>query len=451
MAICPIDIGRYGRKEMKEVFSEENRFQKMLDVEAAVAKAYGELGLIKKEHAEEIARKANVKNVKIERIREIERETRHETMSLVKALTEQCGEAGKYVHLGLTSNDVLDTALALQLKEAIKIIEKDLVKLMETLMGKIERHKDTVMIGRTHGQHALPITLGFKFSVWLREMARHYQRLRQAKERILVGKISGAVGTFSSFKGKGMEIQEKTMKELGLKPAEISTQIIQRDRHTELIMILAMIATTCENIATEIRNLQRTEINELTEYFGEKQVGSSTMPSKRNPVESEKITSLARLIRSFTITSLENMVTWHERDLTNSANERFIIPHSLILTDEILQTLEKVLRKLIVNKEKMIENMGITRGLIMSERIMLELVSMGMGRQEAHELIRKCSMKAIKEKKTFEEAIMENKEIMRLLKKEKIKELLNPVTYLGETREIIRKTISLTRREIRKE
>ncbi|MEM4243634.1 MAG: adenylosuccinate lyase, partial [Candidatus Bathyarchaeia archaeon] len=299
MPILPIDTGRYGTPEMLKVFEEETRVQRLLDVEAALALAHAEVGNIPRKDAEKIAAMASTRHVKVERVKAIEKEIKHDIASLVRALAEVCGASGAYVHLGATSYDIVDTANALQLKEAVEIIEKRLATLKGLLQKQAAEHKETVMIGRTHGQHALPITLGFKFAVWGYEIQRHIERLNECKKRVLVGKMSGAVGTQASLGEYAQRIQELVMKRLGLQPAEISTQIVQRDRYAELICLLALIASSLENFATEIRELQRPEIGELFEAFERsKQVGSSTMPHKRNPETCERICGLARIVRS---------------------------------------------------------------------------------------------------------------------------------------------------------
>jgi len=324
LPILPIDTGRYGTPEMLRIFEEENYFQKLLDVEAALAWAHAQVGNIPKEDAEKIVKMASTKYVEVSRIKEIEKEIKHDIMSLVRAFAEVCGPSGAYIHLGITSYDVVDTAKALQLKEAVEIIGRKLDELELVLLRQADRYKKTIMIGRTHGQHALPLTFGLKLSVWMREISRHIQRLRECKERLIVGKMSGAVGTQAGLGPHALKIQELVMNRLGIKAAEVSTQIIQRDRHAELICILAMIASTLDKIATEIRELQRTEIGEVFEPFErEKQVGSSTMPHKRNPELCERICGLAKILRGLVIPALENIPTWHERDLTQSSSERF--------------------------------------------------------------------------------------------------------------------------------
>ncbi|MEM3578762.1 MAG: adenylosuccinate lyase [Candidatus Bathyarchaeia archaeon] len=448
MPILPIDTGRYGTPEMRRIFEEENRVQKMLDVEAALAWAHAEVGNIPREDAERIMAAASLKYVKLAHVKEIEREIKHDVMALVKALAEACGSSGAYVHLGATSYDIVDTATALQLKEALVIIEKRLNDFEKILMEKALRYKDTLMIGRTHGQHALPITLGFKFSVWMREIARHIQRLRQCRERILVGKISGAVGTQAGLGEHAMKIQELVMQKLGLKPADISTQIVQRDRHAELICLLALIATSLENFATEIRELQRPEIGELAEPFEtEKQVGSSTMPHKRNPETCERICGLARIVRSLVTPALENVVTWHERDLTQSSAERFIIPEACILVDYMLLLMTNVVANIYVNEERMRQNVELTQGRAMSEAVMIALTRKGLSRQEAHELLRKLTIKSEVEKAPFKKVLMEDKIVTEKLSKKEIDEALNPRNYLGTAIEQVKRMTEKTRQE----
>jgi len=433
---------------MRRIFEEENRIQKMLDVEAALAWAHAEVGNIPVEDAERIMAMASLKHVKLERIKEIERKIKHDVMALVRALAEACGSSGAYVHLGATSYDIVDTATALQLKEALDIIERRLNDFEQVLMEKALRYKETIMIGRTHGQHALPITLGFKFAVWMREISRHIQRLRQCRERVLVGKMSGAVGTQAGLGEKAMKIQELVMQRLGLKPVDISTQIVQRDRHAELICLLALIATSLENFATEIRELQRPEIGELAEPFeAERQVGSSTMPHKRNPETCERICGLARIVRSLTIPALENVVTWHERDLTQSSAERFIIPEACILVDYMLALITNVVANLYVNEERMRQNIELTQGRAMSEAVMIALTRKGVSRQEAHELLRKLAIRSELEMRPFKEVLLEDETIRAKLSEKEIDGVLNPRNYLGTTMEQVELMVEKTRQE----
>jgi adenylosuccinate lyase len=432
LPILPIDTGRYGTPEMLKIFDEETRVQKLLDVEAALALAHAEVGNIPKRDAEKIAAKASIKYVKVERVKAIEQEIKHDIASLVRALSELCGPSGAYVHLGATSYDIVDTANALQLKDALGVIEKRLVEFKVILKKQALLFKDTTMIGRTHGQHALPITLGFKFAVWGYEVNRHLERLEECKKRVLVGKVSGAVGTQAGLGENAEQIQELVMERLGLRAAEISTQIVQRDRYAELICIYASVASSLENFATEIRELQRPEIAELFESFeAKKQVGSSTMPHKQNPEICERVCGLARIVRSLSIPSLEDMVTWHERDLTQSSAERFILPESNILLDYILSLMCNIVANLRVDSERMLVNLSLTRGRAMSESVMMALAKKGVNRQEAHEMLRKLTIQSALDKKDFKQVLLEDKLVSNKLKEQEIDHTLNPKNYLG--------------------
>jgi adenylosuccinate lyase len=444
----PIDTGRYGTAEMRKIFEEKARVQRLLDVEAALAWAHAEVGNIPKKDAEKIVAMASTKHVKLSRIKEIEREIKHDVASLVRALAEVCGSSGGYVHLGATSYDIVDTANALQLKDALGLIEKKLNEFEKILMEKSLQYKDTLMMGRTHGQHALPITLGFKFAVWMREVSRNIQRLEQCKERVVVGKMSGAVGTQASLGPHAMKIQNLVMQRLEIKPAQISTQIVQRDRHAELVCLMAVVASTLDNFATEIRELQRPEIGELFERFEvEKQVGSSTMPQKRNPELCERVCGLARIIRSLAFPALENIVTWHERDLTQSSAERFIFPEACILVDYMLFLMIKIVANLRVDEERMLENIGLTQGRTMAEAVMMTLTKKGINRQEAHELLRKLTIKSEAEKQPFRETLLKDKMVRGKLDEKEIDEALNPRNYIGTAIEQVKLTIKKTTKE----
>lgn len=432
MPILPIDTGRYGTPEMVKIFDEETRVQKLLDVEAALALAHAEVGNIPKKNAEKIAAMASIKYVKVERVKVIEMEIKHDIASLVRALSELCGPSGAYVHLGATSYDIVDTANALQLKDALEVIEKRLVEFKVILQKQALLHKDTAMIGRTHGQHALPITLGFKFAVWGYEIIRHLERLEECKKRVLVGKVSGAVGTQAGLGEHAEQIQELVMKRLFLHAAEISTQIVQRDRYAELICIYASVASSLENFATEIRELQRPEIAELFESFEpKKQVGSSTMPHKQNPETCERVCGLARIIRSLSTPALEDMVTWHERDLTQSSAERFILPESNILLDYILNLMCNIVDNLRVDSKRMLQNLSLTQGRAMSESVMMSLAKKGVNRQDAHEMLRKLTIQSALDKKDFKQVLLEDKFISGKLTEKEIYQALNPKNYLG--------------------
>ena len=430
MSVHPIEY-RYFYPEMKKIWEEESKLESWLTVEAALARVNAKLGIIPRVAATEIAKKAKTKYVKLERVQQIDKQIHHDLMAMVKALAEKCGDAGKYVHLGATSYDIEDTAYALRFREAIKIIEKDLVDLKNVLIKLAGKHKKTICVGRTHSVHALPTTYGMKFANYASESQRNLERLRECKKRVLVGKMTGAVGTQASFGKKGIQIQKLVMKELGLEPALISTQVISRDRYAELISVLSIIASSLEKIAKEIRNLQRTEIAEVFEPFVAKQVGSSTMPHKRNPHKSERICSLARIVRSNLEPALETIALEHERDLTNSALERVTFPTTFILLDYMLRQMKSILSGLEFNYNSIKRNLKLTKGLIMTEHLMMGLVKKGIGRQEAHEMLRKASIKVMKSNKTLKEVLTEIEIIKKKFTGKELDWYLDPKNYLG--------------------
>jgi adenylosuccinate lyase len=440
--VCPLDY-RYGREEIKEIFGERRRLQFLLDVEAALARAHAKIGNIPKSAADEISKKASTKYVNVDRVKEIETETKHDIMAVTKALAEVCnGDAGKYIHLGATSYDIVDTANALQFAESTTYIQKNLKELRKTFLNLAKKHKKTVMLGRTHGQHTIPITFGLKMAGYAMEIERHLERMFECKSRLLVGKLSGAVGTGAALGKNALRLQEEMLKELKLGVEDVSTQIVCRDRYNELFCILGNIATSMEKFGTEIRNLQRDEIGEVAEAFeAKKQVGSSTMPHKRNPITSEQICGLARVARSFITPAFENAIQWHERDLCNSSSERFILAHSLILTDWIVYKTDDVFKNLKVFPERMLKNMEISKGLPMAESLMTTLIGKGMGRGDAHELMRKTSLKAVEQNKTLKESFLEENEKSKLLTIKEINDALNPENYLGATDEIITRVV----------
>jgi len=440
--VCPLDY-RYGREEIKEIFGERRRLQFLLDVEAALARAHAKIGNIPKSAADEISKKASTKYVNVDRVKEIETETKHDIMAVTKALAEVCnGDAGKYIHLGATSYDIVDTANALQFAESTTYLQKNLKELRKTFLSLAKKHKKTVMLGRTHGQHTIPITFGLKMAGYAMEIERHLERMFECKSRLLVGKLSGAVGTGAALGKNALKLQEEMLKELKLGVEDVSTQIVCRDRYNELLCILGNIATSMEKFGTEIRNLQRDEIGEVAEAFeAKKQVGSSTMPHKRNPITSEQICGLARVARSFITPAFENAIQWHERDLCNSSSERFILAHSLILTDWIIYKTDDVFKNLKVFPERMLKNMEISKGLPMAESLMTMLIGKGMGRGDAHELMRKTSLKAVEQNKTLKESFLEENEKSKLLTIKEINDALNPENYLGATDEIITRVV----------
>ena len=439
MTILPIDTGRYGSPEMRQVFDEENKLQKWLDVEAAVALAQAAVGDIPKEAADDIASSANTKAVTLVRTKEIEKETRHDLMSMVRALSEACkGDGKKYVHYGLTSMDVEDTTIALQFKEAFRLIEKELDELESVLASMVRKYRNLLMVARTHGRHAGVITLGLKLAVWLSEVKRQKRRLKQVRERAVVGKILGIVGTGAGLGKNALKIQEKALDRLGLKPAGLVTQVIQRDIHAEVVTYLALLAASLDKFATEIRNLQRSEISEAFEPFDrKKQVGSSALPSKRNPELSEKVSSLAKLLRGLAVPALENVPLWHERDLSNSANERFLFPMSFILTDEMLRVELRVLKGLEVMPRNMERNLELSQGAVLAERVVNMLVAKGVDRQEAYDRVRKVAVKSMDSGVPFAKILQEDPYVSKNLRPKEIKEALDYRTYLGSTAQLI--------------
>ncbi len=442
-SICPLDY-RYGRKEMKTIFSEEGRISYQMKVEAALAKAHASLGTISKEDAEEIERTASLDVVSISRIKEIEKDTNHDLMAMVKAMTEQCkGDAGKYVHLGATSNDIVDTATALQIKEALSIIQDDVDELIFTFAKLAKRERDTLEIGRTHAQFAIPITFGFKIAGYIAEMIRHRERIFEMMPRACTGKMAGAVGTGAAL-GKNFErIQIEVMKDLELTYEPAATQVVGRDRYTELICLMANIATSLERYGTEVRNLQRSEIAEASEPFdAEKQVGSSTMAQKRNPINSENVTGLARIVRGFVIPTFENQVLWHERDLSNSSAERFTIPHVFVLLDEMLVKMNKVFTGLEIHSERMLDNIASAKGLIMAEPVMMKLTEKGIGRQDAHEIVREASMCAVMDDVDLRDALLERDDIKAVMTREEVISIMDPANYTGASGAIVDKMVS---------
>ena len=438
MAIHPIEF-RYGTPEMKSIWESENKLQKKLDVESALAQAEAELGIISKEVADEISSKANTKYVTLKRVDEIEAETKHDIAALSKGLAEQCeGDAGEYVHFGATSNDVVDSSNSLLIRDSIEVLEEKIIKLTGIIIKLADENKSKVCIGRTHGQHAIPTTYGMKFANWAAELKRQYDRLENARANVCVGMLDGAVGTTAALGTQGWEVHKKVAEKLNLPPATITNQVVQRDNHAEFLMVLANLASTLNKIALEVRNLQRTEIMELGEYFDpEKQVGSSTMPHKMNPITAERICGVSRIVKSYVAPALENNPLWHERDLTNSSCERIMFPESCILTDYILQLTIKLMSNLVFYDENIEENLNKTHGLVMAERLMAELTRAGMGKQTAYGIVRKNAIKANKEKLLLGELILEDEDVQKYLTQEDVDKIMDPHTYTGSIPTII--------------
>ncbi len=438
MAIHPIEF-RYGTPEMKKVWDAENKLQKMLEVEAALAEAEAQMGLVPEEAALEIRSKASTQYVTSARVAEIEKETNHDIASIVKALAEVCDDdAGEYVHFGATSNDIIDSSQSLLLRDSIDIIQEKIARLARIILKLADENKKTVCIGRTHGQHALPTTYGMKFALWADELHRQYERLEECKGRLCVGMMTGAVGTTAALGEDGLEVHLKVSEILGLPATLISNQVVQRDNHAEYMMDLANLASTLDKIALEIRNLQRTEIKELGESFDpEKQVGSSTMPHKMNPITAERICGVSRVIKAYPAPALQNNALWHERDLTNSSSERIMLPEASILTDYILNLTIRLMEKLVFYPENIERNLNLTGGLIMAERFMAELTRKGMGRQSAYALVRKCALEANKLGVSLKDVVLQQEGITDYLSPEEVDMIMDPHTYLGSSVQIV--------------
>ena len=401
-------IERYSRPQMKRVWSDENKFNKWLDVEIAACDAWAELGNIPRKAIGKIKlAKCNVK-----RMEEILKETHHDMTAFLGAVSESIGEESRFVHLGLTSSDVMDTALSLQMVEASDILLQDIKDLIAVLAHRAIEHKYTQMIGRTHGVHAEPITFGLKLAIWVEEMRRNQHRLAEAKRNIAVGKISGAVGTYATVPP---EVEQKVCRKLGLEPAPVSNQILQRDRHAQFITTMAIIASSLEKFATAIRDLQKTEIGEVGEPFAAGQTGSSAMPHKRNPELCERVSGLARLVRGFAVTSMENITLWHERDISHSSTERVIIPGACLLVDYCLDLFTSIVKGLDVFPQRMKKNLELTKGLIFSQRVMLALIEKGLSRQKAYELVQRNAMKAWKGGRNFLTLLKADPEVTSVL------------------------------------
>jgi adenylosuccinate lyase len=404
---------------MGRIWEQENRYRQWLNVELAVVAAMSQLGQIPSQAAQEIADKAAFD---VDRIDEIEREVHHDVIAFLTSVAEHVGDSARYIHLGLTSSDILDTSLALLLREAADILLDDIQVLLEVLKRRAFEHRDTVMIGRSHGIHAEPVTFGLKLALWYAEMDRNRQRLRRAQQIISVGKISGSVGTYANV---DPEVEQLACVQLGLKPAPISTQIIQRDRHAEYFSTLAIVASSIEKIAIEIRHLQRTEVLEAEEYFAKEQKGSSSMPHKRNPIGSENLSGLARLVRSNAMAAMENIPLWHERDISHSSVERVIAPDSTILLDYMLHRLTGLLDKLVVYEDRMKANLESTGGLFFSQLVLLALTEGGLDRDEAYRLIQRNAMAVWNEDCNFKDQLAADPEVMEHLSKGELEKLFD--------------------------
>lgn len=445
--IHPIE-GRYRTKKMAEIFTAKKKLEYWMRVEAALALAHAHFGNIPTEAADEINKKAHLEHVKVERVKEIEDSIHHDLMAMVRGIAEQCeNDAGGYIHLGATSYDIEDTGRALQLIQALNILKESIIKVLKLLIKQANNNKNRVCVGRTHGQQALPTTFGMRFAIWAMEFNRHLVRIHEILPRIGKGKMSGAVGTMASFGVKGIKIQEKVMEILSneykipITPVKIANQIVQRDRHAEVINLTALIGGTIDKIAREMRILQRTEIGEMFEPFTKKQVGSSTMPHKRNPHKAERLCALARVLKSNIVIGIDNIGLEDERDLTNSANERIVFAENFIILDYMLHQLGSILSGLEFNQENIEKNLNLTKGAFLAEKIMVELVNRGIGRQTGHELLREAAIRARKENKSIKEILILNKEIKDKFSIDELTDLLDPNQYLGLAVVQVEKTI----------
>jgi adenylosuccinate lyase len=416
---------------MGGIWTLENKFKKWLDIEIFACEAWAELSVIPREAVDVIRNKAGFS---VDRILEIEEETRHDVVAFTRCVAESLGEESKYVHFGLTSSDVVDTALAAVMAEAADIIIDDITALIGVLKDKAGEHRYTVMMGRTHGVHAEPTTLGLKMALYAAEMERNLVRMKRARENIAYGKLSGAVGTYANI---DPFVESYVCSKLGLEPAPVSTQILQRDRHAEYMTTLAVVAGTLDKLATEIRGLQKTETRELEEPFYKGQKGSSAMPHKRNPVNCEQITGLARVVRANAMVALENMPLWHERDISHSSAERVIVPDSTILVNYMLTRMTRIVSDLHVYPENMQRNMELTLGLTFSQRVLLALVEKGMKRESAYDLVQRYAMQAWSEKRPFKDILASDEGITAVLTPEGLEECFDPSYHLKRVDEIL--------------
>ncbi|MFJ7754185.1 adenylosuccinate lyase [Peribacillus muralis] len=417
-------IERYTRPEMGNIWTETNRFNAWLEVEILACEAWSELGVIPKEDVKLLRENATFD---VERINEIEKDTRHDVVAFTRAVSETLGEERKWVHYGLTSTDVVDTALSYVIKQANEILSKDLNNFVEILKNKAKEHKYTVQMGRTHGVHAEPTTFGLKLALWYQEMKRNVERFDEARKTIEVGKISGAVGTYANI---DPFVEKFVCEKLGLEAAPISTQTLQRDRHAHYMSTLALIATSIEKFAVEIRGLQKSETREVEEFFAKGQKGSSAMPHKRNPIGSENMTGMARVIRGYMMTAYENVALWHERDISHSSAERIILPDATIALNYMLNRFSNIVKNLTVYPENMKRNMDRTLGLIFSQRVLLSLIDKGLVREEAYDTVQPKAMEAWEQQVPFRSLIEKDDKITSLLTKEELDDCFDPTHHL---------------------
>ena len=451
LAILPIDSGRYGTKEMLEIFSEQKKVNYQLEIEGAASISQSEIGLIPRSVGKKIFRAATSGKITAKRIKELEKKSDHDTAALVESLSEKCTkEARPWIHYGLTSNDLVDTSNSMQMRDALEIVEPKVAKISMQLAKMAVKYSKTPAVGRTHGQHASIISFGLKFANWAHEMEKHVERIEEIKKRVLICKTLGVVGTGSLMGSKAVQVQKKVAKRLKLYPAEVTTQIVPRERYAEYVFELSLIGATLEKIAVEIRNLQRTEIGEVAEQFKKGQMGSSAVPVKRNPIKSERISSLSKLLRSQIGISFENIPLWHERDLSNSANERFVLPMSSILVDEMLETMLRIVPNLLINTKKIHENLYLTKGQIFAEFVLEALIKKGIPRFVAYRDVQRVAFMAIENEMEYIEAIKNDKIISSKLSSNEIEEIFTPEKHLGASEIIIQRVNKSVKKTVKK-
>ncbi len=438
-------VERYARKEMSEKWTMQAKYDAWLKVEIAATKAWNKMGLVPDADCKKIAKNASFD---IDRIDEIEQETKHDVIAFLTSVGESLGEEKRWVHYGMTSSDCIDTAVALQIKDSLSVIIDDVSMVMESIKKRANEHKYTLMVGRSHGIHGEPITFGLALAIWYEEMARNLDNLKQALDVISVGQISGAMGNFAHAP---MEVEEIACKELGLKPAKVSNQVIQRDRYANVMNALALLASSCEKFAVQVRHWQRTEVYEVEEYFAKGQKGSSAMPHKRNPVLTENITGLCRMIRSYCIPAMENVALWHERDISHSSVERFILPDGFITADFMLHRLNNVIANMTVYPENMMRNLNLTGGLVFSQRVLLELPLKGLSREDSYKIVQKNAMKvwddlgkgqsALNDKgeSLYLQHLLEDEELRKSLSEEDIRECFDYDYYTKNVENIFKR------------
>jgi adenylosuccinate lyase len=442
MPILPIDSGRYGSEEIRKIFEEEQHLRYQLDFEAAVAAAQAQIKMIPQDASEDIIKEAKSGKVTIEKVKQLEAITEHDTAALVEALSEQCSEKSRpWVHYGLTSNDILDTTISMQMRDAFSIVESKILEIAIAMSDKALEFRALPAVGRTHGQHASIIAFGLKFAVWAAEMTRHIERIEEGKKRFLLCKTLGVVGTGSLMGNRALEVQRIVAMDLRLYAIDAATQVIPRERHAEMQFLLALVACTLDKIAIEIRNLQRTEIGEVAEPFRKGQIGSSAVPVKRNPIKSERVSSLAKILRSLVNVAMENIALWHERDLSNSANERFTLPMAVILLDEMLNSMKKVILDLNVNTKRITSNLDITKGQIYAEFVLEALIKKGIPRFEAYRDIQRVAFASLEREEEFFDALRKDPILSKSLTPLELKDIFNAKNHLSASSKIIENVV----------